>query len=185
MAQLWQLFLSFLQIGFLSIGGGYATLPLIQSEIVDGRHWLSLQEFTDIVTISQMTPGPLAVNSATFVGLRVSGIPGAVIATFACVISGCLIALILERFFRRNQENQLIQTAFSGLQACAVGLIAGASLSMLTLAFAGTLNWYEIRTIEWLPLLFFVVYLILLRKIKISPILLLVIAGGIGFFLYQ
>lgn len=185
MGQLWQLFLSFLQIGFLSIGGGYATLPLIQTEIVDGRQWLSLQEFTDIVTISQMTPGPLAVNSATFVGLRVSGISGAVIATFACVISGCLIALALERFFRRNQENQLIQTAFSGLQAGAVGLIAGASLSMVTLAFAGTLNWYEVQGIDWLPLLFFVIYLILLRKIKLSPILLLVIAGGIGFFLYQ
>ncbi|WP_321385049.1 chromate transporter [uncultured Enterococcus sp.] len=184
MTQLWALFLSFLQIGFLSIGGGYATLPLIQIEIVDGRQWLSLQEFTDIVTISQMTPGPLAVNSATFVGLRVSGIMGAVIATFACVISGCLISLMLERFFRRNQENQLIQTAFSGLQASAVGLIAGASLSMLTLAFAGTLNWNEVQTVEWLPVLLSTGYLVFLRKMKISPILLLVIAGVIGFFIY-
>lgn len=88
-----EIFISFFQIGLLSIGGGYATLPLIQAEIVQEQQWLSLQEFSDIVTISQMTPGPLAVNSATFVGLRVAGPVGAILATVACVISGCLIAL--------------------------------------------------------------------------------------------
>lgn len=72
-----ELFLSFLQIGLFSFGGGYAAMPLIQGQVVNGHHWLSMTEFTDLITISQMTPGPIAVNSATFVGIRIAGIPGA------------------------------------------------------------------------------------------------------------
>ena len=76
-----RLFLSFLQIGAFSFGGGYAALPLIRHQVVEANGWLQLSEFTDLITISQMTPGPIAVNSATFVGLKVAGIPGAVICT--------------------------------------------------------------------------------------------------------
>ncbi len=72
-----QLFLSFLQVGLFSFGGGYATLPLIQSQIVDAHRWLDVKEFTDLITLSQMTPGPIAINSATFVGIKVAGVPGA------------------------------------------------------------------------------------------------------------
>ena len=77
-----QLFLSFLQVGMFSFGGGYAAMPLIQGQVVTGHHWLSMSEFTDLITISQMTPGPIAVNSATFVGIKIAGIPGA-LAIFA------------------------------------------------------------------------------------------------------
>lgn len=76
-----QLFLSFLQIGMFSFGGGYAAMPLIQGQVVTGHGWLTMSEFTDLITISQMTPGPIAVNSATFVGLKIAGIPGAIVAT--------------------------------------------------------------------------------------------------------
>ena len=86
-----ELFWEFLQIGLCSIGGGYATIPLIQAQVVEGRQWLTLQEFTDILTISQMTPGPLAVNVSTFVGLRTAGIPGAIAATAGCVLCGCCL----------------------------------------------------------------------------------------------
>lgn len=81
-----QLFLSFLQIGAFSFGGGYAAMPLIQNQVVTLHHWLTAGEFNDLVTISQMTPGPIAVNSATFVGLRIAGLPGAVIATAGCIL---------------------------------------------------------------------------------------------------
>lgn len=74
-----QLFLSFLQVGLFSIGGGYAAMPLIQSEVVYGHGWLTMSEFTDLITIAEMTPGPIAVNSATFVGIRIAGVPGAII----------------------------------------------------------------------------------------------------------
>ena len=81
-----QLFLSFLNIGLFSFGGGYAAMPLIQAQVVDVHHWLTMTEFTDLITISQMTPGPIAINSATFVGTRIAGIPGAVAATIGCIL---------------------------------------------------------------------------------------------------
>ena len=77
-----QLFLSFLQIGMFSFGGGYAAMPLIQGQVVTAHHWLSMEEFTDLITISQMTPGPIAINSATFVGTKIAGTGGALAATF-------------------------------------------------------------------------------------------------------
>ena len=99
-----ELLISFLYVGLFSIGGGYATLPLIQEQIVVLHGRLSYKEFTDIITISQMPPGPLAVNGSTFVGLRVAGIFGAVVATFGCVISGVLISLALQSFFAKNKS---------------------------------------------------------------------------------
>ena len=92
---LWQLFFSFFQVGLFSIGGGYAAMPLIQKQVVDLHGWLSLTEFTDLITISQMTPGPIAINSATFVGIRIAGIPGALIATLGAILPGCAIVALL------------------------------------------------------------------------------------------
>ena len=85
-----QLFLSFLQIGLFSFGGGYAAMPLVQGQVVTAHGWLSMSEFTDLITISQMTPGPIAVNSATFVGIKIAGIPGALIATLGCILPSLL-----------------------------------------------------------------------------------------------
>lgn len=86
-----QLFWSFLQIGMFSFGGGYAAMPLIQEQVVNQNGWLSVAEFTDLVTISQMTPGPIAVNSATFVGIKIAGLPGALAATLGCILPSCVI----------------------------------------------------------------------------------------------
>lgn len=94
-----QLFLSFLQIGAFSFGGGYAAMPLIQNQVVDLHHWLNLSEFTDLVTISQMTPGPIAINSATFVGTRIAGAPGALAATVGCVLPSCILVTLLARIY--------------------------------------------------------------------------------------
>ena len=88
-----QLFLSFLQIGAFSFGGGYAAMPLIQSQVVDSHKWLSMAEFTNLITISQMTPGPIAVNSATFVGLKVAGLGGAAVATAGCILPSCILVI--------------------------------------------------------------------------------------------
>ena len=89
-----QLFLSFLQIGAFSFGGGYAAMPLIQEQVVTSHRWLSMAEFTDLITISQMTPGPIAVNSATFVGIKIAGIPGALAATAGCILPSCIIVTV-------------------------------------------------------------------------------------------
>ena len=90
-----KLFLSFLQVGVFSIGGGYAAIPIIQSQVVDSNHWLSMGEFTNLVTIAEMTPGPVSINSATFVGIRIAGIPGAIVATLGCILPACIIVSVL------------------------------------------------------------------------------------------
>ena len=94
-----QLFLSFIQVGMFSIGGGYAAMPLIQSQVVQGHGWLTMSEFTDLITIAEMTPGPIAVNSATFVGIRIAGVPGAMVATFGCILPSCIIVSILAMIY--------------------------------------------------------------------------------------
>ena len=100
----WQLFWSFFQIGLFSIGGGYAAMPLIQHQVVDVHPWLTMAQFSDIITISQMTPGPISINSATFVGLQVGGIPGAVIATIGNVLPSCIIVLSLAFAYYRYRK---------------------------------------------------------------------------------
>ena len=100
MGKLWTLLITFFQIGLFSIGGGYAIIPLIQEQVVEKNSWVSQKIFTDIITISQMTPGPLAVNASTFVGIQIGGIPGAVLATTGCVLAGICISAVLYRFFQ-------------------------------------------------------------------------------------
>ena len=92
-----QLFLSYLQIGAFSFGGGYAAMPLIQAQVVEKYHWLSMTEFGDLVTIAEMTPGPIAINSATFVGTQVAGLSGALIATLGCILPSCIIVTLLAK----------------------------------------------------------------------------------------
>ena len=94
-----QLLWAFVQVGAFSFGGGYAALPLIEEQVVKANHWLTAQEFTDIITISQMTPGPIAINSASFVGIRMGGIPGTLVATFGCILPSLIIVLLLSYFF--------------------------------------------------------------------------------------
>ena len=99
-----QLFFSFLQIGLFSFGGGYAAMPLIQEQIVNIHGWLDMEQFTDLITISQMTPGPIAINSATFVGIRIGGIPGALVATLGCILPSCIIVTLLAKLYLKYQK---------------------------------------------------------------------------------
>ena len=103
-----ELFLSFLQIGAFSFGGGYAAMPLIQGQVVTLHQWLSMEEFTDLITISQMTPGPIAVNSATFVGIKIAGIPGAVVATFGCILPSCVIVTLLAKLYLKYRNMEML-----------------------------------------------------------------------------
>ena len=101
----WELFLSFLQVGLFSFGGGYAAMPLIRGQVVTVHHWLSMSEFTDLITISQMTPGPIAVNSATFVGTKIAGTLGALVATFGCILPSCIIVTVIARLYLKNRKD--------------------------------------------------------------------------------
>ena len=105
-----KLFISFLKIGAFSFGGGYAAMPIIQSEVVDTYNWLTLEEFTDLITISQMTPGPIAVNSATFVGIRIGGIPGAIVATLGCILPSSILLIFLSWMYMKYKKLTILQT---------------------------------------------------------------------------
>lgn len=105
-----QLFWSFFQIGLFSIGGGYAAMPLIQQQVVDQHSWLTMAQFADIMTIAEMTPGPIAINSATFVGIRVAGLPGAIVATAGCVLPSCAIVLALAFIYYHFSKLTAVQS---------------------------------------------------------------------------
>ena len=177
-----ELFLSFLKIGLFSIGGGYAAMPLIQAQTVDIHHWLTLREFSDLVTIAEMTPGPIAVNGATFVGIRIAGIPGAVIATIGCILPSCVIVSLLAYGYRRWRSLQAFEDVLAVLRPVIVALIAGAGIRLLlTALFPGGIALAEI---DLIALLLFSFSMLLLRKWKKSPILVIFLSGGAGAALY-
>ena len=129
-----QLFLSFLQVGMFSVGGGYAAIPLIQSQVVEQHGWLTMQEFTDLVTIAEMTPGPIAVNAATFVGLRIAQVSGAIVATLGCITPALFFVSLLSYIYRRYKDISLLQSVLACLRPVIVALIFGAGLSILSMA---------------------------------------------------
>ena len=133
-----QLFLTFFIIGLFGFGGGYGMLSLIQAETVVKHHWLSSSEFTNIVAISQMTPGPIAINSATFVGMRIAGLAGAIVATIGCVLPSCIIVLILARLYLKYKEMDLLKGILKGLRPAIIALIASAGVTIAVLAFWNT-----------------------------------------------
>lgn len=184
MSKLVQIFISFFQIGLFSIGGGYAIIPMIQEQVVNLHGWVSQKTFTDIITISQMTPGPLAVNTSTFVGIQIAGVPGAVMATFGCVISGIVISLGLYRFFQKHQESVYVLDVLKGLKAASLGLIVSAAATILLLTFFGVSEISQISSMDWISVIVFLICLVVLRKWKFNPILVMIVTGIAGGILY-
>lgn len=129
-----QLFLSFLKIGAFSFGGGYAAMPMIQQQVVDAYHWLSVSEFGDLVTISQMTPGPIAINAATFVGIRVVGWQGALCATMGCVFPACVIVTVIAYFYVKYRHMEGLQMVLNTLRPAVIALILTSGITILTYA---------------------------------------------------
>lgn len=172
-----QLFLSFFQISLFSFGGGYAALPLIQGQVVNVHHWLSMTEFTDLITISQMTPGPIAINAATFVGMKLTGMPGAVVATLGYITPSCIIVTIIAKLYLKYREMDMLQGILGGIRPAVVALIGSAGISILQTAFWGVSGKMVISDTSWLMVGIFVVCVILLRKVKMNPIWVMVLAG--------
>ncbi|NLY46912.1 MAG: chromate transporter [Tissierella sp.] len=179
------LFINFLQIGLFSIGGGYAIIPLIQEQVVNYHNWLTLQEYTDIITISQMTPGPLVVNTASFVGIRIAGLPGAIVATLGSIVSGFIISIFLYNFFKKYKNIDSISNILKGLRSSSVGLIASAASTIILIAFIGTSSFnLEGISINVIAIIVFFISLYLLRNYKLNPILIMVLTGVVGLFFY-
>lgn len=187
-----ELFITFFQIGLFGFGGGYAMLSMIQGEVVTGHHWISSSEFTDIVAISQMTPGPIGINSATYVGYtavvnagysHVWGIAGSITATFAVVLPSFILMIAISKFFLKYQKHPLVESVFKGLRPAVVGLLASAALLLMTAENFGS---YQTNTYQWcISILIFLIAFIGTRKFKVSPILMIVLCGLAGWILYQ
>ena len=134
----WELFWSFVKVGAFCVGGGYASMPLIQAQVIDEHGWLTMQQFIDIFTISQMTPGPIGINAATFVGTKVAGLPGAVCATVGFVFPAVIIVLILAHVFFEYGDIGPVRGILNGLRPAVVALICSAGLSFVFLALWNT-----------------------------------------------
>ena len=181
-----QLFFAFIQVGMFSVGGGYAAIPLIQNQIVDIHGLMTLAEFTDLITIAEMTPGPIAVNFATFVGIHIAGIPGALIATAGCILPSCIIVLALAHLYFKYRNFLFLKGVMQGLRPAVVGMIASAGLSILLLALFGSGSGRpSFAQLDPVALCLFAAALFVLRKWKKSPILILAGAGVAGLLLYQ
>ena len=176
-----QLLWSFIQIGLFSIGGGYASLPLIEHQVVDVHGWLTASQLTDIVTISQMTPGPIALNAATFVGTRIGGLPGAIVATLGCVLPSCIIVLALAWVYTKYKDLGLLRGILAGLRPAVVALIASAGLTILISAlFVNDVLPHALSDVDGIAVVLFVLSLVILRKWKPDPILVMVGSGVTG-----
>lgn len=171
-----QLFLSFLQIGALSFGGGYASMPLIEAQIVTGHGWLTMTEFSNLVTIAEMTPGPIAVNAATFVGTKVAGVLGALVATAGCILPACVLVTLIARLYLKYRNLTVLQSVLGSLRPAVVAMIASAGLTILMNAFWGSRTVVLANT-NYVMVAIFVLSFVLLRKTKLSPIAVMVLAG--------
>ena len=178
-----KLFLSFLKIGLFSIGGGYAAMPLIQDEIVAVNAWLTMEEFADVVTIAEMTPGPIAINASSFVGTRVAGVPGALVATFGCILPACVIITLIGLFYEKFMKNRLFGAVLRGLRPAVVGTIAASGATLLMQSFFGTSKFHEIGIPNPVSLVIFAAALFVLLKKKKSPAVTLAMSGALGLLL--
>lgn len=180
----WQLFVSFFQIGLFSFGGGYAALPLIQQQIVSVHNWMTMDAFTDLITIAEMTPGPIAINSATFVGTQMAGLPGAILATFALILPSCIIVSVLSWLYKKYHNLSIMQGILGGIRPAIVAMIASAGVGILLVAvWPNGFGENILAGIDIKAVIIFLVSLFVLRKWKVSSILIIAAAGALGILL--
>lgn len=183
-----RLFLIFLKIGIFSFGGGLATIALIQNEVVEKQRWLSAQEFTDIVATSQITPGPVGINTATYTGYTAIvnagyseglGIVGALLASFAVILIPVVLMLVVSKLLLKHKDNRVVTDVMSLLRLAIVGLIAAAALLLATPETFGNAS-----PQLWISIAIFAIVFLASLKFKASPILLILLSGVVGFMVY-
>ena len=180
-----ELFWSFVQVGTFSFGGGYAALPLISDQVVKLHGWLTMSEFGDVVTISQMTPGPIAINAASFVGMRVGGLAGAVVATVGCVLPCVIITLLLGFAYYRYRKGRIVHSIMDFLRPAVVALIATAAISIIGEAlFRGGVSAFGLGTLDLPALAIFAAALFVTLKWRPNQIFVILGSGAIGALVY-
>ena len=181
MLELLDMFFTFLKIGSLSFGGGYAMIPFLQREVCDLHGWLSITEFIDIVAVSQITPGPVAVNMATFVGYRELGMLGSVFATLGVCLPSFLLISIAFHFLKQYNNSGLVKNIFLGLRPAVVGLIAFAAFQLVLAEFLP--NGFVLE-VELGSVLIFGLTLVAALVFKISPMICIAGAAVLGLILF-
>ncbi|MFZ5966619.1 MAG: chromate transporter [Bacillota bacterium] len=168
-----EIFLSFLQVGAFSFGGGLAMLPLIEKEIVHAHHWITSGEFVDIVAIAQMTPGPIAINSATFVGYKVAGLSGAIAGSVGVILVSFLLVSVFAKYFIQIKDRRETKAVFAGIRPTVLGLILSAAISVGKTAF-----------VDFKSVIIALLVFIGIHKLNLHPILGIVAAGILGILMY-
>ena len=168
-----RLYLAFLKIGTFSFGAGYAMLPFIQKGIVEKNNWISMSQLTDIIGISQMTPGPVAINSATFVGYKVGGVFGSIVATLGVITTSFILVTVINKLLDKFKESKVIKATLLGMRPILIALIIYAFFDLAKEAYI------DIKSI----IITLIIGVILLSK-KVHPILVIVIAAVLGVLFY-
>lgn len=186
MMLLLKLFFAFIQVGLFSVGGGYAAIPLIQEQIVNVYGLMTLEEFSDLITVAEMTPGPISINSSTFVGMRLAGIGGVLLCTLGCIIPSFCICLILAHFYYKYRTVGGVQTVLSALRPAVVALIASAGASILMLGlFQSDIFSVSFENLRYVELIIFAVALFILRRFKVNAVTVILGSGVIGTIIYS
>ena len=181
-----QLFWAWFQIGLFTIGGAYAALPIIKNMIVDNYGWLTVPQFTDLVVIDQMAPGPIILNSSTFVGAQVAGFPGSVVATFGCLAGPAIIVSIIAYFYFKYKDLPIIKTMLNMMRPVVVALIASAGLSIIITTFwkAGVIS-FDVNKIDFAAVGITAAAFVIMRKFKIVPEFIILGCGVLGGIIYS
>jgi len=183
MSLLWQIVLSFMKIGALSFGGGYASVPLVEREVVEIQGWMSYADFANLMALDEVTSGPIIINCATFVGMRVAGLAGAIAATLACIVVPCIVSLTLVFAYRKFKDMTAMREVISALKCMAAGLIASTLLRLLqslVLPADGLQGGVDLGALCIIVLAFY-----LIRKKGINPLLTLFSCGIASLVLSQ
>lgn len=181
---LFDLFKVFFLLGLFSFGGGYASMELIRSRVVTDYHWLTDWEYTDIISIAEMTPGPLGINIASFVGTRTAGVAGTLIATLSYILPALVIVLILSWFYDRYRSLEGVQGVLSGLRPAVVAMIIAAAVQLVGTAWWDGLSHLALENTNWTAVVLSLVLLILLHKKKLGPIQAILASGAVGGAVY-
>ncbi len=179
-----KLFWAFLQIGLFSFGGGYAALPLIEEQVTRENAWLTVGELTDLITISQMTPGPIAINSASFIGARIAGVGGAVVATLGCILPSLIIVVSFALLYKKFGSLRLVDAALRFLRPAVVGMIAASALTIIRA------SWFVAESpaggnVDFCSVVLFIICLYFLRFYRANPIKVMCFSGITGYAVYS
>lgn len=176
-AMLGKIILTFAKIDMLSFGGGYVAIPIVEKQVVEINKWMTYAEFSDVLALDEITPGPIAINCATFVGMRMGGLPGAIAATLGNILPSFILSLILIKLYQKYHGLNLISGALSGLKCMVVALIASTSISLFKMAVITN------NSINYLSIVLFAISLFILRKFKPEPVFVILGCGAISLLL--